>query len=289
MKHGFIGNQGKCFVEGSRSGASLLQSRVSFEFAKYEGLGNDFVVVDGVPMDAERAKAICDRHRGVGADGVLIINDEPSMVVWNADGSHAEMCGNGLRCVAWHQARTQNVQEATWNTGAGPHQTIVHGMGDVEVLMAVPSFLPLEVPFHGDDALVEATIDVGGSSHVLTAVGMGNPHAVLFDQGVDRQTLGPAIQAGALFPQGVNVGFATTIDSGFALDVLERGAGWTMACGTGACACGAAAVRTGRWELGRPMQVQLPGGALTITIHGDGEPVSMRGPARHVFDGVFTD
>jgi diaminopimelate epimerase len=262
---------------------------VPFEFAKYEGLGNDFVVVSGVEMNAERARAICDRHRGVGADGVLIIDDEPSMVVWNADGSQAEMCGNGLRCVAWHQARVHSIQKATWNTGAGPHRTIVHGDEDIEVLMAVPSFLPKDVPFVGKDVLVEASIEIEGSSWVVTAVGMGNPHALLFDQGDDRLTLGLAIQAASLFPQGVNVGFAASMDGGFTLDVLERGAGWTMACGTGACACGAAAVRSGRWERGHPMQVRLPGGALTITIHGDDEPASMRGPARHVFDGVFAD
>ena len=137
--------------------------------------------------------------------------------------------------------------------------------------------------------LVEANVEIEGSSVVLTAVGMGNPHAILFDQGEQRLTLGPAIQAASLFPQGVNVGFARSMSGGFRLDVLERGAGWTMACGTGACACGAAAVRSGRWERGRPMQVQLPGGTLTITIDGDDKPVSMRGPARHVFDGVFAD
>ena len=258
-----------------------------FEFAKYEGLGNDFVVVSGVEMDAERARAICDRHRGVGADGVLVIDDEPSMVVWNADGSHAEMCGNGLRCVAWHQARTNGVRNATWATGAGPHRVIVHGPEDVEVFMAAPSFRPEEVPFNGARALIDAPVDIGQSTCVMTAVGMGNPHGVLFGQSDERLTLGPAIQAASLFPQGVNVGFATSIDGGFILDVLERGAGWTMACGTGACACGAAAVQTGLWERGRPMQVRLPGGALTITIFGEGEPASMRGPARHVFDGVF--
>lgn len=276
------------------SRASLLRSRVPFEFAKYEGLGNDFVIVQDVVMNASRARAVCDRHRGVGADGVLVIDDAPSMVVWNADGSQAEMCGNGLRCVAWHQARLQNVQRATWNTGAGPHEIVVHGEGDIEVLMAVPSFEPKSVPFLGEGPLVDARVQLDGGSWVMTAVGMGNPHALLFDQlqldqAQERLTLGPAIQAAPLFPQGVNVGFATSMDGGFVLDVLERGAGWTMACGTGACACGAAAVQTGRWERGRAMQVRLPGGELTITIRGEGEPVSMRGPARHVFDGVFAD
>lgn len=269
-----------------------------FEFAKYEGLGNDFVVVRDVVMNAERARAVCDRHRGVGADGVLVIDDAPSMVVWNADGSQAEMCGNGLRCVAWHLARLQNLQRATWNTGAGPHEAIIHGQGahgegDIEVLMAVPSFEPASVPFLGEGPLLDASVPIDEGSWAMTAVGMGNPHALLFDQPhldeARRLTLGPAIQAAPLFPQGVNVGFARSMDGGFVLDVLERGAGWTMACGTGACACGAAAVRTGRWERGRPMQVRLPGGELTITIHGEDDPVSMRGPARHVFDGVFAD
>ncbi|MFK8001367.1 MAG: diaminopimelate epimerase [Polyangiales bacterium] len=260
-----------------------------FEFAKYEGLGNDFVVVRDVAMNAARARAVCDRHLGVGADGVLVIDDAPSMVVWNADGSQAEMCGNGLRCVAWHQARLQDLQRAIWNTGAGPHEAIVHGPEDVEVFMAVPSFRPEDVPFVGTGPLIEAAVDVASVTCLVTAVGMGNPHAVLFEQCDERLTLGPAIQTASLFPQGVNVGFATSLDDGFVLDVLERGAGWTMACGTGACACAAAAVRTGRWERGRPMKVRLPGGELTITIRGEGKPVSMRGPARHVFDGVFAD
>lgn len=242
-------------------------------------------------MNAERAQAICHRHRGVGADGVLVIDDTPSMVVWNADGSQAEMCGNGLRCVAWHRARTSRTpsKEATWTTGAGPHRAIVHGPEDVEVFMAVPSFRPEDAGFLGTGPLIDAPVDIGLVTCLVTAVGMGNPHAVLFGQSAERLTLGPAIQAASLFPQGVNVGFATSIEEGFILNVLERGAGWTQACGTGACACGAAAVQSGLWERGRPMEVRLPGGALTITIFGDDEPASMRGPARHVFDGVFAD
>ena len=258
------------------------------EFAKYEGLGNDFVVVEGVEMSAARAQLLCDRHRGVGADGVLVIDDSPSMVVWNADGSHAEMCGNGLRCVAWHLARLRDVQEATWTTGAGPHHVVVHGDEDIEVLMAVPSFSPKDVPFQGEKPHINAPLVVEAGSFELTAVGMGNPHALLFDQGTQRMSAGPSVQASSFFPQGVNVGFAESGEDGFTLHVLERGAGWTMACGTGACACGAAAVRTGRWERGKPMQVRLPGGALTITVRGEDDPVSMRGPARHVFDGVFS-
>jgi len=259
-------------------------------FAKYEGLGNDFVLVEAPgtvePADARR---ICDRHFGVGADGVLLVQrDPPAMRVLNADGSVAEMCGNGLRCVVWHLARVGALtpgEEVVVATDAGPHRCWLRGEGDVEVEMRAGTLEPRAVPCAVDTPLVEVPFleHEGGTLH-LTAVGMGNPHAVTFDPvGEVRKVLGPRIQADPRFPEGVNVGFARPVADGFELDVLERGSGWTLACGTGACATVVAAVATGRAVAGEPVAVRLPGGTLAITVLD--EATRMRGPARHVFEG----
>tara|TARA_B100001750_G_scaffold136012_3_gene108228 strand:- start:339 stop:1154 length:816 start_codon:yes stop_codon:yes gene_type:complete len=258
-------------------------------FSKYQGLGNDFLVVgpdDGV--DAALAERLCDRHRGVGADGVLVVDPAaPSMKVINADGSVPEMCGNGLRCVVWHLAREGRwTGDADLGTGAGPHRARLHAEGDVEIWMRPPTLVPAEIPCGAP--LIAAPVSVGDTELTLTAVGMGNPHAVTFDE-LDvaaRLRLGPQVQAHPLFPAGVNVGFAHFEQGALILHVLERGAGWTQACGTGACAAAVAAVETGRAERGAPIQVVLPGGPLTIVVGAPGEPVRMRGPARHVFDGT---
>lgn len=284
-------------------------------FWKYEGLGNDFVVVEDrflCDWTPERARAICDRRRGVGADGVLVVDPEvPSMHVINADGSVAEMCGNGLRCVVLHLARRglfPTGEERAIETGAGPHQAILHALGavrtdagvleegDVEIAMLAPSLLPGDAGLAADAPLVDAPLEHtsddaeparGLAALRLTAVGMGNPHAVTFDDvGEARRDLGPAVQADAHFPEGTNVGFAREIGEDlFELHVFERGSGWTEACGTGACAAAAAAVATGRAQPHRALTMRLPGGDLQVTIGESGTPARMRGPARFVFAG----
>ncbi|MBO6940165.1 MAG: diaminopimelate epimerase [Deltaproteobacteria bacterium] len=268
------------------------ERRGGLRFSKYEGLGNDFIIVDGAAqVDTERAVELCDRHRGIGADGVLIVNaSAPSMEVINADGSVPEMCGNGLRCVVWHLVREGHFErgaEHQIQTGAGPHLAKLHGDGDVEIWMSAPTLEPKEVPMAADGPRVDAPIEVVGRTLSFTAVGMGNPHAVIFDEltAAERLEYGPQVQAHQWFPAGVNVGFARMVDGGLELHVLERGSGWTQACGTGACAAAVAAVETGRAERGTPIRVELPGGALTIVVGEPGERVRMRGPARHVFDG----
>jgi diaminopimelate epimerase len=261
-------------------------------FSKYEGLGNDFIIVDGeAQVDEALAKRLCDRHRGVGADGVLIVNaSTPSMEVINADGSVPEMCGNGLRCVVWHLVRDGHLsrdEEHQVQTHAGPHKAKIHGDGDVEIWMRPPTLEPKAIPVAAPEPRIDAPIEVVGMTLRFTAVGMGNPHAVIFDELTEeqRREIGPQVQAHQWFPKGVNVGFAKVTDDGLILHVLERGAGWTQACGTGACAAAVAAVETGQATRGEPLRVQLPGGALTIVVGEPGEPVRMRGPARHVFDG----
>lgn len=266
-------------------------------FEKYEGLGNDFVVIEAPEsaLSRETCKQLCDRHRGIGADGVLFTglrDGRPFMTVINADGSFAEMCGNGLRCVALHLARQGLVgREFEVDTGAGPHRVVVHsarqGSESIEVWMSVPTLETARIPVQSSAPLIDSALP----SHPeipMTTVSMGNPHAVIFSASAysNRLELGPLIQSDSAFPNQVNVGFArmrspTSMD----LHVYERGSGWTQACGTGACAAGVAAVETGRGARGEPIDVRLPGGVVTITVGSPEEPVRMRGPAHHVFSG----
>jgi len=256
---------------------------VALHFWKYHGLGNDFVVVEGgAPMAPGRAVAICDRHRGIGADGVLGVlpardGGAARMHIFNPDGSVAAMCGNGIRCVARHLAETRALDgEIVIETDSGPRTCTVHrgpaGVDSVTVEMG--------------RARIEGTQEfVVGVERVRTLrVSMGNPHAVILD-GPDAAragVLGPAIEA--LVPGGVNVGFGLAAGSSVDLVVWERGAGLTEACGTGACAAAVAALHEGRLDGSGPVTVRLPGGALEITV-GPDLAVRMKGPAEKVFEG----
>lgn len=267
-------------------------------FSKYEGLGNDFLIFEtealgGSRLAPEQAVALCDRHRGIGADGLLLLDlNAPSMEVINADGSVPEMCGNGLRCAALHLARRKGeaTLEVTVATAAGPHSCVVvnrPGAESVAVQMAPPSMVPSDLPLSSPTPWLDHPLDVDGRTLHFSAVSMGNPHAVTFDEvGDARVALGPAIQSDPHFPEGVNVGFVSERDgSSMRLDVLERGAGWTQACGTGACAAAVAAVETGRAERDQQLSIHLPGGTLLITVAAPGDSVLMQGPARFVFSG----
>ncbi|AKF09957.1 diaminopimelate epimerase [Sandaracinus amylolyticus] len=269
-------------------------------FEKYEGLGNDFVVVEGTSsmLSTDDVMRICDRHRGIGADGVLFTGvsaGRPFMSVINADGSTAEMCGNGLRCVALHLVRRGLVDGRTFDvdTDAGPHAVRVLEVaapGRVEVSMRAPSLAPRDVPARFDAPLIDGELRADGVVLHGTAVSMGNPHLVTFDApDAARLRLGPMLQDDRRFPEKVNVGFATMKGRGaMQLHVYERGSGWTQACGTGACAAAVAAVETGRASRGAPIEVVLPGGPLEIVVGEAGERVRMTGPARHVFSGRLT-
>jgi len=277
-----------------------------WQFAKYEGLGNDFILIElpetGGELSAEQAVQLCDRNRGIGADGVLAVSLDPDadfaprMQVINADGSRAEMCGNGLRCVALHLVRKGQVDPGVTyeiQTDAGPHAVTVSSdarTSDVEVSMRPASLVPAEVPVAADAAVLDQTFEVQGRSLKLSAVSVGNPHAVTFDALDDatRAALGPVLEKDARFPKAVNVGFAQVAGPGqLELTVWERGVGFTLGCGTGACAAAVVAVETGRAARGEPVEVRLPGGALSIRVGAAGERISMKGPARHVFDGVI--
>lgn len=271
---------------------------MSLPFYKYEGLGNDFLIVErealgGVRLSRERAIALCDRHRGVGGDGVLILDlQSPRMDVINSDGSVPEMCGNGIRCAALHLARRagESALEVSIDTLAGPHAClVVNGAGaeSVAVQMAPPSLMPRDLPLSSDKPWLDHPLELAGQTLRLSGVSMGNPHAVTFDEvGDARLQLGPQVQSDPHFPEGVNVGFVSELEgSTMRLDVLERGAGWTQACGTGACAAAVAAVETGRMRREEPISVRLPGGTLMITVGAPGQTVLMQGPARFVFQG----
>jgi diaminopimelate epimerase len=270
-------------------------------FAKYEGLGNDFVLVEldrvGAAPTAEQAMRMCDRHLGIGADGVLVVGSSagrPSMKVINADGSVPEMCGNGLRCVALHLRRSGWIAADRFDvdTDSGLHACHVleiSAQGRVEVAMRAATLVPAEVPVIADAPVVDEPFSVQGSTLRVTAVSMGNPHAVTFDDpGTARSALAEALQRHERFPNHANVGFARVVGpQQIELQVFERGSGWTHACGTGACAAAVAAVETGRVRRDAPIEVRLPGGPLLIALGGAGERIAMTGPARHVFDGAI--
>jgi diaminopimelate epimerase len=263
-----------------------MMRRVPLRFWKYHGLGNDFVLVDGPLMDPARARRVCDRHRGVGADGVVTIlpartpGAAAEMHIYNPDGSVAEMCGNAIRCLARHLASTRGLEgRLRIDTGAGTRECTLHpGAGgaveEVTVEMG-PARLEGEQEF-----------TVGGERLHAVRVSMGNPHAVIFDPAPSREraaVLGPPVERAV--PGGVNVGFARAGGGGLDLVVWERGAGLTDACGTGACAAAVAAVRRGDVRPDAPVEVRLPGGALRITVSADLARVTMRGPAERVFAG----
>ena len=280
---------------------------MALQFAKYEGLGNDFVVVEALeslasPLDAKQARILCDRHRGIGADGVLLIEGAPAhprMRVINADGSQPEMCGNGLRCVALHLVRRGLApvgQDFIVETDAGPHRCRVASAEReslIEVSMRPASLVPSEIPVvaSNDRPVLDQAFSIAGSEVKLSCVSMGNPHAVTFEPAAveARQKLGPLLEKHERFPNAANIGFARVVGpQQIELAVWERGVGFTEACGTGACACAVAAVETGRAAREQPVIITLPGGPLEIRVGAPGERISMKGPARHVFDGTFT-
>jgi diaminopimelate epimerase len=249
------------------------------KFVKMEGLGNDFVVVEGpADIDPDDVAAWCDRRRGVGADGVLEVSSIDSGTVrmryWNADGSVAEMCGNGLRCV------TRYAYDRGWTDGPDFHVETTPGRLPVQVL---------------DDEQVRVMIGsvTMGNDHVIDgrnyrAVSVGNPHAVTFvddPAAAPVREVGPQVEHAVVFPEGANVEFVTAEDGCLRLRVWERGVGETLACGTGAVAAAAAAHQRG--DVGTDVPVDLPGGRLRVELI-DGQ-AWITGAARYVFEGVWSE
>ena len=262
-------------------------------FHKYEGLGNDFIVVDAAnqaDVPTTWARELCDRRRGIGADGVLVIlppsaaGVDARMRVINSDGSIAEMCGNGLRCAALHLAIGRGLErgELAVETDAGVRRCRFERRGDDGVVTAEMGVIRV---------LDDLVVDAGGEQVALTRVDAGNPHAVALRPVTREQfeRLGPELSVAAAFERGVNVEFAKVVRD--ALDVLvwERGAGATLACGTGACAAVAAARAKGLVPPAGAVLVRLPGGELEVTCDPGSGEATLRGPARRVFSGRLAD
>jgi diaminopimelate epimerase len=258
-------------------------------FAKYEGLGNDFVVIEGEPQSVTKGDAVrlCDRRRGIGADGVLVVSAhselDAQMGVINADGSVPEMCGNGIRCVALHLTMARGLDAATFviATDAGPRRCELERRGGDRASVRVDMG---RVSFTGDREL-----DVDGERVIVALGDAGNPHAILFGafEAARIDALGPRIATHTAFPAGTNVEFARVEKEASAIDLVvwERGVGRTLACGTGACATAVVAVAKGLVR-GPRVRVKLPGGDLEIE---PGDVTHMTGPARLVFFGETVD
>lgn len=269
-------------------------------FRKVEGLGNDFVLLDRLEVDADTlardvawaqacARELCDRRTGIGADGILLVGPgrrgTASMTVVNFDGSRPEMCGNGLRCVAAFVAERRGLPALDIDTDAG--------LRACRVLGAEAGVVSVSVDM-GPAERLGSRRPAAGNGAVFVGISMGNPHAVCFVEDLDPEslarTLGPAIELDPVYaPAKTNVEFARIeADGSITLWVWERGVGITSACGTGACATAAAAVDLGLLAADHPIWVRLPGGLLSITVPSVASgQVVMSGPARQVFSGVL--
>lgn len=267
--------------------------------AKYHGLGNDFVLVqanDVTDWDpSQLARKWCDRHTGIGADGLILVATDPlTMLYYNADGSQAKMCGNGIRCFASYVYREGIVSSTSFEvvTLAGPYAIeLVDGdVNQIRVNMGKPDFKPAQIPIAQSHEMIQQSIVIQDQQVTLTSLFMGTTHTVLFVDdldNVDLVELGTAIQQLAMFPEGTNVNFVETTNNDIMrLRTYERGAGLTLACGTGATAAYAAIERI--HGVDHPISFRLPLGDLVVwrDSHGD---LIMEGPATFVFETTQKD
>jgi len=275
---------------------------MSLRFTKMHGIGNDFVIIDrrdaASALSPALATRLADRHFGVGCDQVITIERSGADAVaryriFNQDGSAALQCGNGLRCVASWLWRNQPGLPDTLSLDSDAGRMVCTRLpnGQVRAAMGVPQFDPARVPFVASQESASYLLGVDGRSIEIGVVSMGNPHAVIVVDSAERAPvadLGPRIERHSRFPDRVNVGFAELVDrNAIRLRVFERGVGETLGCGSGACA--AVAVLRQRQLVDARVAVQLPGGLLDIEWPGPGEPITMAGPARFVFDGTLHD
>jgi diaminopimelate epimerase len=274
---------------------------MKLKFTKMHGLGNDFMVIDGVTQNVELSASEieqwADRHFGLGFDQLLLV-EPPTRPdrdfryrIFNADGSEVENCGNGARCFArfvLEQKLTTNTTIRV-ETAGGDLELRIQEDGQVTVDMGRPRMRPEKIPFTAPEKSLLYPLEVNGQTLQISAVNVGNPHCVLRVDDVlnaDVENLGPAIESHSRFPQRVNAGFMQIVDrKTIRLRVFERGVGETLACGTGACAAVVAGIING-W-LDETVSVTLPGGILTIHWPGEGN-ILMTGPATRVFEGVLS-
>jgi diaminopimelate epimerase len=272
---------------------------MKLRFAKMHGLGNDFVVFDGVnqrvALTPEQCRHIADRHFGIGCDQILLVEQSTRAEVdfryriFNADGGEVEQCGNGARCFVRfvHEAGLTTKSAIRVETASGIIEPELLANGLVKVNMGAPRFAPAQIPFVAETEAFTYPLQVGSHTLDIAALSMGNPHAVLRVNDLDSapvDVLGAAIESHRRFPQRVNAGFMQVLTPhDIRLRVYERGAGETLACGTGACAAAVAGIRQA-W-LKSPVSVHTRGGDLVIEWAGPGQPVFMTGPAVTVFEG----
>jgi diaminopimelate epimerase len=282
-----------------------LKLKMAIEFTKYHGLGNDFILIDNrstkTPIvTPQQAVELCDRHFGIGADGVIFAlpaeNDtDYAMRIFNSDGSEPEMCGNGIRCLAAFLADLEGASRTSdkyrIHTLAGVITPQLMPEGLIRVDMGEPHLLAGEIPttlVSADEKVVEQTLEVAGKNWQVTCVSMGNPHCITFVDDVDALSLaeiGPKFETHPVFPKKTNTEFIQVVQRDYLkMRVWERGAGITLACGTGACASLVAGVLTQKCD--RIAIVELPGGCLEIEWSDIDQRVYMSGPAERVFTGT---
>jgi diaminopimelate epimerase len=278
---------------------------MNLEFAKYQGLGNDFILVDNrdsstPKVTPEQAIKLCDRHFGIGGDGVIFAlpgqgGTDYTMRIFNSDGSEPEMCGNGIRCMARFIADLEGASAKasyTIHTLAGLIVPQLTADGQVTVDMGKPRLTANEIPTTlagADGQSIDQSFTVAGQTWQVTNVSMGNPHCITFVDDVaaiDLEKIGPQFEHNAAFPQRTNTEFIEVVRPDYLkMRVWERGAGITLACGTGACAALVAAVLNGKSD--RKATIELPGGPLLIEWAAD-EKIFMTGPAELAFTGSVT-
>lgn len=277
-------------------------SATKLQFTKMQGLGNDYVYVDCTKKKLENASEVAvkvsDRHFGIGSDGLILINASSvadfEMEMYNADGSRGEMCGNGIRCVAkyvYDYGLTDQTHISVETLGGIKYLDLTVKEGcvrQVRVDMGRPMLCPTEIPVIANgESVIDMPIEVDGTEYRMTAVGMGNPHTVVFVEDVDGleiEQIGPKFEHHPCFPNRVNTEFVKVLDRNTVkMRVWERGSGETLACGTGACAVAVACILNGLTE--NKVTVQLLGGDLLIEWDREADKVYMTGPAEVVFDG----
>lgn len=277
------------------------QSNIMINFTKMHGLGNDFVVIDAIHqainLNSEQIRFLADRHFGVGFDQLLLVetatsdNADFTYRIFNADGSEVAQCGNGARCFARfvRDKRLSDKDEIRVDTQAG--QLLLRFTADdlITVNMGIPRHAPAQIPLIAEQEALYYSVNINGIEQRFGAVSMGNPHAVLLVNNIHSARvaeLGSILEQHALFPERANIGFMQIIDRDtIKLRVFERGAGETLACGSGACAAVVIAIAQGL--LNNRVTVELTGGSLLINWAGRGTPVFMSGPAVSVFEGVI--
>ncbi len=267
-------------------------------FVKMHGLGNDFVVIDAfsrpLALGREQIRRLADRRYGIGCDQLLLVEPASGDAdfryrIYNADGSEAEMCGNGARAFARfvHDQGLSQSKRLRLETGAGLVETRLLEGGEVMVNMGPPRFEPARIPFLAPQESLDYQLDIDGQQYEIGVLSMGNPHALLRVESVDSApvaVVGAAIERHERFPARVNVGFMQVEErNALRLRVYERGAGETLACGTNACAAVVHGRRMG-W-LDSQVVVTLPGGSVVVSWEGNGEDVWLTGPAHYVFRG----